>query len=288
MFNYFLYNYQNDYNSINKRISQINNAFYIIKNNFIEDIERIKKNFNYSIDIFNLIEEQNLIINNLSQIYNNLKEELSFRKLIIEKKECILKELNTKILNKFILKCYKQEIDIEQLKKKINFLKKLSKNSYSLNSSNSSECCPINYIIPRNKREFNGTIAFFTNPINSNTIDPKKFINVKQIKVPSDSLEKKKINQKSFSCKTILNKNEKENEKLSNYKSNYYNISIFKNYRKDFNDTFDNGKNSSRIKLYRCTQNLMNSSYNTIKNYENKNKSYHKVFSSREIRHKKK
>ena len=136
MFNYFLYNYQNDYNSINKRISQINNAFYIIKNNFIEDIERIKKNFNYSIDIFNLIEEQNLIINNLSQIYNNLKEELSFRKLIIEKKECILKELNTKILNKFILKCYKQEIDIEQLKKKISFLKKLGKNSNSLKCSN--------------------------------------------------------------------------------------------------------------------------------------------------------
>ena len=125
MFNYFLYNYQNDYNSINKRISQINNAFYIIKNNFIEDIERIKKNFNYSIDIFNLIEEQNLIINNLSQIYNNLKEELSFRKLIIEKKECILKELNTKILNKFILKCYKQEIDIEQLKKKNKFPEKI-------------------------------------------------------------------------------------------------------------------------------------------------------------------
>ena len=121
MFNYFLYNYQNDYNSINKRISQLNNAFYIIKDNFKADNQKIKKNLNNSIDIFNLIEEQNLIINNLSQIYNNLKEELSFRKLIIEKKECILKELNTKILNKFILKCYKQEIDIEQLKKKNKF-----------------------------------------------------------------------------------------------------------------------------------------------------------------------
>ena len=58
MFNYFLYNYQNDYNSINKRISQLNNAFYIINKNFKEDIQKMKKNLNFSIDIFNLIEEQ--------------------------------------------------------------------------------------------------------------------------------------------------------------------------------------------------------------------------------------
>ena len=289
MFNYFLYNYQNDYNSINKRISQLNNAFYIINKNFKEDIKKMKKNLNFSIDIFNLIEEQHLIINNLSQIYNKLKEELSFRKLIIEKKECILKELNSKILNKFISKCYKQEIDIEQLKKTISFLQKVGKNSFTLNFSNASESYPINYIIPRNKREFNGTIAFFTTPINSNTFNVKKFINVKQIKVPCDSLDKKKINKKtSLSCNNILNKNEKQNDKLFKYNSNCYNINIFKNNGKDFNNTFDNGKSSSPIKLNRYTQSIMNSSYNTIKNYENKNKNYLKIYSSRERKNKKK
>ena len=288
MFNYFLYNYQNDYNSINKRISQLNNAFYIIKDNFKADNQKIKKNLNNSIDILNLIEEQHLIINYLSQLYNKLQEELSFRKLIIEKKECILKQLNTKILNKFILKCHKQEIDIEQLKKKISFLKKLGKNSYSLKCSNESESLPINYIIPRNKREFNGTIEFFTTPINNNKFNYKKFISVKQNKVTYDSLDKKIINQKkSFSCENILNYNEKENVKSSNYNSSSFNKVLCKNYGKDFNNTFDNGRNSSQMKIYSSTIHLMNSSYNTIKKYENKNKLFNNIF-SRERRNKKK
>ena len=200
MFNYLLFSFEDDYKLIGKKIYQLNKTYLVLKNNFKEEIKVIQENLNDSFDIFNLIDEQHLIIKKLLNLYENLQKELTFRKLIIERKECILKELNTKILNNFILKCYNQEIEIEQLKQKILNMKKLVEKKLDFNNVNQSS--PLNIIVPKSENEFNGTIAFFTKSTENNIFKLQKYFNSKQTKVPYNSLrnsnDKKKILQKMF------------------------------------------------------------------------------------------
>lgn len=53
--------------------------------------------------------------------------ELSYKKLIIERKSSILKEVNSVVLNKFIDRNYQQEILISQLQAEIEELKRVNK-----------------------------------------------------------------------------------------------------------------------------------------------------------------
>ena len=290
MFNYLLFSFEDDYKLIGKKIYQLNKTYLVLKNNFKEEIKVIQENLNNSFDIFNLIDEQHLIIKKLLNLYENIQKELTFRKLIIERKECILKDLNTKILNNFILKCYNQEIEIEQLKQKILNMRKLVEKKLDFNNVNQSS--PLNIIVPKSENEFNGTIAFFTKPTENNIIKFQKYFNSKQTKVAYNSLrnsnDKKKINKKSYSAKNVLsNKYNNDNYLCYSARSrfNEENNSIF---HKKFSNTLEIDKKKFNEKgISRYTKDLMNYSYNTIKKYENKSKNYG-AFSARENRHKRK
>ena len=287
MFNYLLFSFEDDYKLIGKKIYQLNKTYLVLKNNFKEEIKVIQENLNDSFDIFNLIDEQHLIIKKLLNLYENIQKELTFRKLIIERKECILKELNTKILNNFILKCYNQEIEIEQLKQKILNMKKLVEKKLDVNQSS-----PLNIIVPKSENEFNGTIAFFTKSTENNIFKLQKYFNSKQTKVPYNSLrnsnDKKKINKKSYSVKNIVSNKYNNDNYLCYTARSRFNEDNNYIYQKKFSNTLEIDKKKFNEKgISRYTKDLMNYSYLTIKKYENKSKNYG-AFSARENRHKRK
>ena len=113
-----------------------------------------------------------------------MKRDIDYRKLIIERKERILKDLNQKVLNRFIDKLYAQEIVIDDLQKKLNTFRKLQNNLCNHNNNNNNNISyknkhpTLNIIVPKNSSEFSGTIAFM-NKTHHNIKNINKFINVK-------------------------------------------------------------------------------------------------------------
>ena len=154
-----------------------------------------------------------------------MKRDIDYRKLIIERKERVLKELNQKVLNRFIDKLYAQEIVIDDLQRRLSTLRKLQNNlcnSTSNNSNNNvntnwkSKHPTLNIVIPKDTTEFSGTIAFMSKTHNIKNIN--KFINVKSSSsfMPSKSnshcnsssnLNKNGVIKKSVSLGNIMNAN---------------------------------------------------------------------------------
>ena len=164
-------------NLLSKRIVDINKKFFYIKNNYKDEIKELQDSLGVSLNFVEFIEEQYKIIRELDELVKELSYELTFRRLIIERKEHVLKDLNAKVINNFIDKVYKQEMTIEELKRENKVLQRINNNlipkeiimnsstgdTISNNSRNNTLMTPINVIAPKNSNEYSGTIAFFNN-----------------------------------------------------------------------------------------------------------------------------
>lgn len=192
-------------NLLSKRIVDINKKFFYIKNNYKEEIKELQDSLGVSLNFVEFIEEQYKIIRELDELVKELSYELTFRRLIIERKEHVLKDLNAKVINNFIDKVYKQEMTIEELKRENKVLQRINNNlipkeiimnsstgdTISNNSRNNTLMTPINVIAPKNSNEYSGTIAFFNNPVKN----IQKFINIKNVNVNSDDVDNVKVSQ---------------------------------------------------------------------------------------------
>ena len=181
-----------------------------------------------------------------------MKRDIDYRKLIIERKEHILKDLNQKVLNRFIDKLYAQEIVIDDLQKKLNTFRKFQNNLCNHNNINNINNNNINYknkhptlniIVPKNSSEFSGTIAFM-NKTHHNIKNINKFINVKSSSsfMPPKSnsqwnsnsnINKNRIIKKSVSLGNITNEHaikhtSRKNSKCNNKHNRINNVSEIK------------------------------------------------------------
>lgn len=121
-------NNNNTYTNTFNKINDMNKKYFYIKNNYKEEIEELQDSFGLSFNFMEMFDTQHALIKELEDIVNELMEELSFKKLIISRKDRVLKDLNMKIVNRFIDKVYKQELEIEELKKKITMITKYNNN----------------------------------------------------------------------------------------------------------------------------------------------------------------
>ena len=151
--------------------NDVNKKYFYIKNNYKEEIKELQDSLGMSVNFIELLDNQHAIIKVNSYIYNNkynrnysehLKRDIDYRKLKIERKERILKDLNQKVWNRFIDKLYAQEIVIDDLPKKLNTFLKLQNNLCNNNNNISykNKHPTLNIIVPKNSSEFSGTIAF--------------------------------------------------------------------------------------------------------------------------------
>lgn len=311
MFDYFQpIFWKEDYSKIEPEIEKINKIYFSIKNNHLNDIQDIQENLNSNINIFNLIESQHNIIKVLEKILKSMYDELSFRKLIIDKKQRILKNLNEKIINKLINKCSNQEIKINLLKNEIIKTKRINNNIFpiDINNINNNNTIPLNIIAPLNTTEFKGTIAFLTPK--SNKINPlfKKFINIKRINVPmnkfinksksvnklinncdnsniNSSSKSKIIHKKSASISNILfakNNSLMNNDILNENKllKTLPNKKISNSFSKKkviYNNFYNISKNQIKSKPFKYTKELLGKSLDIVKNFEIKRCKYNKI-----------
>jgi len=311
MFDYFQpIFWKEDYSKIEPEIEKINKIYFSIKNNHLNDIQDIQENLNSNINIFNLIESQHNIIKVLEKILKSMYDELSFRKLIIDKKQRILKNLNEKIINKLINKCSNQEIKINLLKNEIIKTKRINNNIFpiDINNINNNNTIPLNIIAPLNTTEFKGTIAFLTPK--SNKINPlfEKFINIKRINVPmnkfinksksvnklinncdnsniNSSSKSKIIHKKSASISNILfakNNSLMNNDILNENKllKTLPNKKISNSFSKKkviYNNFYNISKNQIKSKPFKYTKELLGKSLDIVKNFEIKRCKYNKI-----------
>lgn len=75
-----------------------------------------------------LIDKQYIYIQELETKYKALLKEFSFRKMIIDNHQSVLKTINQNVINRFIQKNYEQEQKIIQLEKENSLLSKENKN----------------------------------------------------------------------------------------------------------------------------------------------------------------
>lgn len=202
---------------------------------------------------------------------------------------------------------------IEELKKENSILQKIKNNSvpqnfcdinYStLNNTNRINNNnihiinpPVNVIAPRNDNEFNGTIAFFNNPVKN----IQKFINIKNVNLNNNSIPVPQHNStlKSSSVKSLKDRSRAKNKIFSlkqrrinsvdNISKNDHmynstmgsispNASWLDNTNSSLmvnNSTISIGKNKSfyigKPKPSRVTKELLGKSYEVVKKYQQK------------------
>lgn len=86
--------------------------------------------------LFDFMEKQNLLlividiynIQDYEKLRENLILEMDYRKLILQNKYSVHKEINTKVNNQFLERIYKQEIDLSEKQKENEMLKQIIKN----------------------------------------------------------------------------------------------------------------------------------------------------------------
>lgn len=202
---------------LNRIVTEYSKKYFTIKNNYYNQIIEIQDFLADKVDICDLIDTQYTLIKELTHLVNFLFNELSFRKCIIERKDHVLKDLNKVIINKFIDKIYKQEIQIAELQKEKNILQKIKNNTISFpkmiqfdnqnikrathvsnsNSNNNpqrnvnsasakAKGLPVNVVIPKNNSEYNGAYSFF----NSSIKNIERFINIKNVNITGDNKTK--------------------------------------------------------------------------------------------------
>lgn len=202
----FIFN-QQKLSQLTNIINEYNKQYFIIKHQYHNHIDEI----NDRINLFDLIDTQHTLIMELEQTMKFLYEELSFRKMIIERKGRILKELNTVMINKFIDKIYKQELAITEMQKENCILQRYKNNTINLNKFQPNDkinwniqpiitnitnvkTVPLNVIVPKSKSKYNGTFLFMNSAVKPTPNKPvkniNKFINVKSNKKRAKSIEK--------------------------------------------------------------------------------------------------
>ena len=67
-----IFNIEKEYIQMENEIIEINKKYFYIKNNYKKEIEKIEKCFDKKLNIFNLIENQHLIIKQLTNMIKTL------------------------------------------------------------------------------------------------------------------------------------------------------------------------------------------------------------------------
>ena len=275
-------------------INDITKKFFFIKNNYEEEIQELQESLGISVNFIDLINAQHSLIKDLDEISKELASELSFRKLIIERKEHVLKDLNAKIINNFIDKVYKMESTIEELKKENKLLNRINSNiipkEFDTNNIKRVKYIdpPINVIAPKNNNEFSGTIAFFNNPVKN----IQKFINIKNVNVTNTSnhLKQKSSSMKSLNkhkstfstsfksrrtnSQSAINRNENSSYDTKVYNKTMCTLSPNMSWIDSpsllLNTTSPIGKKIVKPKPTRVTKQLLGKSYEVVKRYQQK------------------
>lgn len=236
---------QGTLSKLNKIVTEYSKNYFLVKNNYYAQISEMQDFLTDKVNICDLIDTQYSLIKELSQIVNYLFSELSFRRCIIERKEHILKDLNKVIINKFIDKIYKQEIQIAELQKEKNVLQKIKNNTITFpkviqfdnhhndrsktpvlnynkanklnthlhppphhNHGNTSipKSLPVNIIVPKNSAAYNGAYSFF----NSSIKNIERFINIKNVHITGENknrLQSNKLPAQSRRCNSSSGNN---------------------------------------------------------------------------------
>lgn len=162
-----------------------------------------------------------IIIQELFSKYNDLQSKLDYRKLFIESKANVFKEMHDAVLNRLLEKNYQQEIQIKELNDELNSLKHSNK---TLEYMNKTE---IKNKLSRN-RDINNSPNAFSNSIRQSVnkdkdpiikVNKKKAINVyeynqKKNRNPScSSLNTTTTSQSKFNIEKNNNKNINRNNK---------------------------------------------------------------------------
>ena len=81
-----IFNIEKEYIQMENEIIEINKKYFYIKNNYKSEIEKIEKCFDKKLNIFNLIENQHLIIKQLTNmiktLFSDKQKRLKFEKII--------------------------------------------------------------------------------------------------------------------------------------------------------------------------------------------------------------
>ena len=151
-------------------VSETTKKYYLLKNNYYEEILDFQDTLTIPVDLFSLIEEQHKLLKEYDKVLRVFEEEISYRKILMKNYNRVLTELNQKVINNLIEKIYIQQQEIERLSQEI----------YQLRIEMKYKGKPtINLITPRNNNEFTGTIAFFKNGIKN----INQFINIKKVNI---------------------------------------------------------------------------------------------------------
>lgn len=110
--------------------SSVSKDFFFYKMNIQPKVNSNNEQMNQATLEFlcDLIDKQSIYIQEIESKYKSLLEEYTFRKMIIENKQSVLKSINQCTLNRFINKNYEQEQKIRELEKENAILKKVKKN----------------------------------------------------------------------------------------------------------------------------------------------------------------
>ena len=110
--------------------SSVSKDFFFYKMNIQPKVNSNNEQMNQATLEFlcDLIDKQSIYIQEIESKYKSLLEEYTFRKMIIENKQSVLKSINQCTLNRFINKNYEQEQKIRELEKENAILKKEKKN----------------------------------------------------------------------------------------------------------------------------------------------------------------
>ena len=115
--------------------SSVSKDFFFYKMNIQPKVNTNNAQMNQATLEFlcDLIDKQSIYIQEIESKYKSLLEEYTFRKMIIENKQSILKSINQCTLNRFINKNYEQEQKIRELEKE-NAILKIEKKNFNMQS----------------------------------------------------------------------------------------------------------------------------------------------------------
>ena len=115
--------------------SSVSKDFFFYKMNIQPKVNTNNAQMNQATLEFlcDLIDKQSIYIQEIESKYKSLLEGYTFRKMIIENKQSILKSINQCTLNRFINKNYEQEQKIRELEKE-NAILKIEKKNFNMQS----------------------------------------------------------------------------------------------------------------------------------------------------------
>ena len=242
------FNIEKEYIQMEKEISKINKKYFYMKNNYKSEIEKIEKCFDIKLNIFNLIENQHLIIKQLTNLI----------KILFSNKQNILKlDKNINDKNKS-----PTSINIISPKNNIEFNGTTSHNLYSKNYLNINKFINVKPI----KREFNVKRS------RNRSLSDIKFKS--QLNLKNQIKEFRKIKKFFWKSKSnhSINRNFKTNtlNNSNSFLNNSFEIIIRKG--KINKESVRNLNTVGNLVPFSSTKKLFYKSLNIIQKYENKHR----------------